>query len=557
MLRHLNIQNLILIDSLDLTFDNGLCVLTGETGAGKSILLDALGCVLGARTNIGIIKDNSLPTSVTAGFEISPEHPVQKVISEHGITLDGKNLLLKRIINKSGKSRSFINDQPVTVAFLRHVGEKLIEIESQSGNIGILNPTTHMDILDKFGNYKETLLIASKKYKDWQKKSAKLQTTLTELDSAKNNEEFLHHVTSELEVLDPQNGEEEKLDAERLRLRHGHKVIEELKKASSELSGERGIISKLQTAIKSMERIANMTPDTANACLAPLNQSLFEAIEAEDQLSLWLQKIDLNPESLEKVEERLFALRATARKHNVSPDELQKLYYDLSTQLENIKKGKVTINSLKKEEETSRGVYNNAAESLSKKRIIAAKKLDSAIKSELPSLKLGKALFKTVIETVKDGLPHINGIDSIRFKIKTNTSSHFGPLDQIASGGERSRFLLALKVCLADNGDMRSLIFDEIDNGVGGAVADAIGKRLAELSNSQQVIVVTHSPQVAARAKQHFVVTKADENGSTETTVDLVEDKDRQEEIARMLSGASVTKEARAAAKSLINGALK
>ena len=557
MLRNLNIRNMILIDSLDLSFDRGLCVLTGETGTGKSILLDALGCALGWRTNVGMLKDQSIPTSVTAEFEISNEHVSQKMLSENGVSLDDKSLLLRRTIDKTGKSRSYINDQRVTVSFLRQIAETLIEIESQSGNNGVLNAATHMDFLDKYGNYKKHLSSVKQNFHNWKHQTTELNNIQIQLDEIKKNEEYLKHVINELDILKPEKNEESQIDSERSLLKNGHKILDALQEASIQISGESGVIAKLNRAIKVLNRVSDLSTDMTKNYLSGLNQALIEATEAGDQLNSQIQDIDLNPEKLNQLEDRLFALRGASRKHNVNPDQLPKFHENLIKELKSITINEENLLNLKREIDISKSDWDKAAEGLSKKREIAAKKLDNIIAAELPSLKLSQALFKTVIQSFKDDIPRINGKEQIRFTIKTNTGGQSGPLDQLASGGERSRFLLALKVCLADKGDMRSLIFDEIDNGVGGAVADAIGKRLAELVKFQQVIVVTHSPQVAARARKHFVVSKISNKVSTKTLVNVVQGKTRREEIARMLSGASVTEEARTAAESLINGASK
>jgi len=558
MLHHLAIRNFILIDNLDLNFGEGLCVLTGETGAGKSILLDALGMALGNRANKSFLAKGKDEATIIASFELPSNHAAMQIVNSKGfISEEKESLILRRILKSNGKSQSYVNEQPVTRSFLKQLGETLVEIEGQSSQYGLLNPSTHIDFLDSFGGHDTKIIKTSDSYSIWKNISSQIESLTIKLNQVLAEEEYLSHVCQELDDLDPKEGEETKLNEERAQLRNSQKILGGLTEAQEGLIGEKGAIKKLQSSLQAIERIVDVAPSLIESSITSLNQALIETIEAEAHVTSAHDKANINPQQLETIEDRLYALRAAARKHKVTCDYLPQVHKEITDQLASIKINNLKISELKNEEMKAREEYEICANELSKKRQESATTLDSMIAQELPALKLKESIFETKIEQISNDNPIQNGKEKVRFTITTNKGGAPGPLDQVASGGERSRFLLALKVCLINKIDLRSLVFDEVDNGVGGAVADAVGKRLAKLAESQQVLVITHSPQVAAQAKMHIVVDKKNTNGETKTSIKVIDGESKREEIARMLSGEIITPEARAAADSLIIGRIK
>jgi DNA repair protein RecN (Recombination protein N) len=550
MLRQLAIRNVVLIDSLDIEFDSGLGVLTGETGAGKSILLDALGLALGARADTALVRQGEDSASVAAEIELAPGHPVHALLREQGIEPEsGEPLLLRRTLKSDGGSRAFIGSTPAPAGTVRDAATLAIEIHGQHDERGLLNPRGHRALLDLFGGI-ETDAVESA----WAKVTAteqELAKARAASADAERDKDYLTHALGEIMALAPQPGEESALAEERTAIQAGAKAGEALQGLDELLGGSEGALALLRQAARRIERGAADHPLLGDA-LAALDRALIEAHDAEDRIARAAEALAHDPARLETVEARLFDIRGLARKHRVEPDALAQLGERLAGQLAQIEAGGERIEALDAELRQARIDYSQAAEALSRNRHQAAAKLDKAVASELAPLKLDSARFRTAIGQAEPGA---SGTDRIEFEVSTNPGAPFGPLTKIASGGELSRFILALKVALAEAGSAATMIFDEIDRGVGGAVASAIGERLARLARDSQVLVVTHSPQVAARAAHHYRIEKAHEGGTTRTLVRRLSADERREEIARMLSGALVTDEARAQAARLLEAA--
>ena len=551
MLRRLSVRNLVLIDSLDLEFGPGLCVLTGETGAGKSILLDALGLALGERADSQLIRRGTESASVSASFELKPDHPAWAMLDEQGFE-PADELILRRVLGTDGRSRAFANGQPANITWLRELGGLLVEIEGQSAAGGLLDVKNHRDLLDSFAaNVKERTRTA-KRFDAWREATAALDTAEAALAQARRDEEYLRHVSAELAALAPEPGEEEALANERARLMNSDKLSTAMSDAQDEIAGDHPAAANLRAAARILEHVQEAAGGHLDGAIAALTQAAIEAAEAEDALAQAVRGLDLDPRRLEAAEERLFALRALARKHNTDADSLSALLAEFRRRLEQLDQGGAEIARLAEADKAARMDYLRAAKQLGASRARAAKALDKAMKGELAPLKLGGATFYTRIDALDEGAAGRGGLQRVRFEIATNPGAVAGPLEKIASGGERARFLLALKVCLTRASGVPSLIFDEVDEGVGGAVADAVGERLARLAQDVQVLVVTHSPQVAARGGRHIRVFKQTAKNSARAEIETLDGDARQEEIARMLSGAEITDEARAAAQSLI-----
>jgi DNA repair protein RecN (Recombination protein N) len=550
MLRQLAIRNIVLIDRLELEFDRGLNVLTGETGAGKSILLDSLGLALGARADTGLVRQGEDSASVTAEIEIPSSHPARTVLDEQGVESEpGEPLLLRRTLKNDGGSRAFVGSTPVSAGTLRDVAALAIEIHGQHDDRGLLNPRGHRALLDMFGGIDVAPLAAA-----WTKVAESEQSLAqarAEAAEAERDREWLVHAVGEIEALAPEAGEESKLAEERSAIQAGAKAGELLQGLDELLGGSEGALAQLRQAARRLERGAADHPLLAEA-LAALDRALIEAHDAEDKIERAAEVLAYDPARLEAVEARLFDIRGLARKHRVEPDALAELGERMRAQLAEIEAGGERIEALDAELEQARLRYSEIAAEVSRRRHDAAAKLDKAVESELAPLKLDAARFRTAIAEAEPGP---GGTDRVEFEISTNPGAPFGPLTKIASGGELSRFILALKVALAEAGSAATMIFDEIDRGVGGAVASAIGERLARLAQESQVLVVTHSPQVAARAAHHYRIDKSSEAGVTRTLVRRLTADERREEIARMLSGAAVTDEARAQAARLLEAA--
>ena len=550
MLRQLAIHNIVLVERLELEFEAGLGVLTGETGAGKSILLDALGLALGARADTGLVRSGQEAASVSAEIELPGNHPAIGLLDAQGIAGEaGEALILRRTLRSDGGSRAFVAGATVPAGLLRDIGALAIEIHGQHDDRGLLNPKGHRDLLDAFGKLDTGAL--EQAWADVTRIEAELLEARTAAAAAERDREWLEHAVAEIDVLAPEEGEETRLAEERAAMQAGLKAGESLTGLDELLGGPEGAVAQLRQAARRIERGAADHPLLAEA-LAALDRALIEASEAEDRITRAADAMAFDPERLEGVEARLFDIRGLARKHRVEPDQLTELGARMREQLAAIEAGGEQIEALDRQLVVAREAYSAAADALSRKRHEAAARLDAAVASELAPLKLDAARFRTTIAAAEPGP---SGTDRVEFEISTNPGAPFGPLTRIASGGELSRFILALKVALAEAGSAATMIFDEVDRGVGGAVASAIGERLARLAEQSQVLVVTHSPQVAARASHHYRIEKSHGEDGTRTSVSKLSAEERREEIARMLSGASITEEARAQASRLLDAA--
>jgi DNA repair protein RecN (Recombination protein N) len=553
MLTSLGIRNVVLIEKLDLTFDNGLSVLTGETGAGKSILLDALGLATGARADGGLVRHGAERASVSASFECPTGHPSETLLDEFDVEPED-TLVLRRIVGQDGRSRAYINDQQVSIGLLRRVGATLIEIQGQFEQHGLMNPATHLPLLDLFGGLTKQHSATTQAFKTWRAANDALTKARHDAEQAAEDEEYLRHAVAELDDIDPQPDEEEALAEQRRVLMHAEQLADGLKAARGEITRKADVASALHGASRRLERLMDKAGDTLNGAIAAIDRCMAEFDEVTEQLQLAANEINLDGAQLSNTEERLFALRELARKHRVSIDALPALRQEMADRMALIDNTAETLTRLNAEAEAAQKDYLSHAEGLSKARKTAAKRLDALVMKELPPLRLGGAAFETVIERREETDWNADGVDRADFRVATNPGSPKGPIAKFASGGELSRFMLALKVVLAECGSLHTLIFDEVDSGVGGATADAVGERLARLAETMQVFVVTHSPQVAARGRDHLRVSKSDDTKNTTTMVAPLDGPERKEEIARMLSGATVTEEARAAANRLIDG---
>ncbi|MBB4640143.1 DNA repair protein RecN [Rhizorhapis suberifaciens] len=553
MLTALSIRNVVLIEALDLEFGAGLGVLTGETGAGKSILLDSLGLALGSRGDTGLVRQGEERASVTATFsEPKAGHPMVDLLAENGIELEaGEPLIIRRTLRADGGSRAFVNDQPCSAGLLREIGNCLVEIHGQHDDRGLLNPRGHRALLDSFGRCDAAAVGAA--HEAWREAEAALEQARMEAEHAARDREYLEHAVAELQSFDPQESEEEELATERSDMQKGVRLADELSTVSELLLGSEGSLAQLRQAARRLDRMAAEHPLLTEA-LASLDRAVIEASEAEEKLAAANDALSFDPARLDAIETRLFDLRALARKHRVEPGELGSLYREMTAKLARMEAGKEGLHQLEADLAAKAAAYRTAAEKLSAERKQAAGRIDHAVAAELAPLKLDAARFRTVVEPLPESQWGMGGADRVEFEISTNPGAPFAPLIKIASGGELSRFILALKVALAEEGGAETMIFDEIDRGVGGAVASAIGDRLARLSRKNQLLVVTHSPQVAARGRTHMLIAKASDGTVTRTGVHALGDGDRREEIARMLSGAAITDEARAQASRLLEG---
>ncbi|NIJ33233.1 DNA repair protein RecN [Sphingomonas oligoaromativorans] len=550
MLIRLAIRDVVLIEALDLDFTAGLGALTGETGAGKSILLDALGLVLGQRADSGLVRHGASQAVVTASFDPGEDAVVAGLLAENGLTGEpGEPLIVRRIVKADGGSRASINDQPASAALLRELGGRLVEIHGQHDDRGLLNARGHRALLDAFGRF--DLAPLGEAHARWRAAEAGLAQARADLEGAERDREWLEHAVRELTTLAPEPGEEEVLAGERAAMQKGARLAEDMAGVSQHLDGSDGALAALRQAARRLDRVAHEHEALASA-LAALDRAVIEAAEAGEALEAAAQALAFDPERLDRIETRLFDLRGVARKHRVQPDELAALAEELSERLARIEAGGEGLAALERAVKAARAVYEEEAGALSAARHEAAGRLDRAVAEELAPLKLDAARFRTSIERLPESQWSAEGRDRVEFLISTNPGAPFAPLAKIASGGELSRFILALKVSLAEAAGARTMIFDEIDRGVGGAVASAIGDRLARLSAKAQLLVVTHSPQVAARADRQLLIAKSHDGTVTRTGVRLLDAAERREEIARMLSGAEVTDEARAQAGRLL-----
>ena len=552
MLKTLSIRNVVLIDSLDIDFKNGLTVLSGETGAGKSILLDSLGLLLGNRSEASLVRTGTDKLSVTGVFEVQADNKIYEIAKEYDLEIDG-DIIIKRTITAEGKGKILFNDQIITLKLLKELSQNLIEIHGQHDNQGLLNPATHCDILDSYGKYEKEITATQETYIKYKKAAKLLKEKESALNKAKEDEENLRHWVQELEKLAPQKGEEESLRNRRSELMNAEKIIEKLNAAYSYLNGGSSVLDQIAKAQNAISR-AN---EIVNGKYADIEQNIETALyslnDAVERIEVNSADISLNQNEIDEIETRLFALRSVAKKHQTEIDLLPEKLEELSSLLRNLQNGEENLLELKAEVNNLREKYIEAANKLSEKRQQTALKLDKNIMKELPPLKMEKAVFKTKITPKEESQWSEKGWDTVCFEVSTNPNTPMGALNKIASGGELSRFMLALKVNLAQNSSQETLIFDEIDTGIGGATAEAVGERLARLGEKVQVMVVTHSPQVAAFSNEHFKVEKNTVENQTTTSLKKLDADGKIEEIARMLAGEKITKEARAAAQVLVN----
>ncbi|MBE6449923.1 MAG: DNA repair protein RecN [Alphaproteobacteria bacterium] len=552
MLQSISIHNVVLIDKLALSFDKSLSVFTGETGAGKSILLDALSFVLGARADTGLVRHGQENLSVTAEFSISEQHKAYALLQENELDTD-TTLILRRSLTKDGKSKAFINDVPVSANLLRQFGDTLVEIHGQFATHSLLNSATHLGVLDKYGQLECFVDECKKCYQIWKQAQKNVQDALEILQKAKLDEDFLMHAVKELRAFNPVQGEEEALSEKRISLMNAEKITESLNNAYQILSTgtNASLQTQITTAIRQLEKASRFMEGRFDSVLARLDIASEELAQASDELENIASSFEDPAGELEKVDERFFALKDLARKYQVDCDDLPKTLLDFEEKLSLIGNGEEELLSLRQKEEQARLDFIKIATQLSQKRHEVAKKLDEAVCLELPALKLEKAKFITQVDDLTEENYTSNGMNNVVFCISTNGSATPAPLNKIASGGELARFMLALKVNLAGLEDIPTLVFDEVDSGIGGATASAVGERLARLAKEKQVLVVTHSPQVAAFASTHMKVEKFNDKDAVLTTVTALQETERLEEIARMLSGAQVTEAARIAARTL------
>ncbi|MCF3593587.1 DNA repair protein RecN [Rhodobacteraceae bacterium LMO-12] len=549
MLRSLEIHDMLIIDRLELEFQPGLNVLTGETGAGKSILLDSLGFVLGWRGRAELVRAGAEQGEVIAEFALPEGHAAHGVLEEAGLP-GGSELILRRVNGRDGRKTAWVNDRRCSGEILRQLSDVLVELHGQHDDRGLLNPRGHRALLDSFAGVEGDLEALSKLWSERSKALKLLEKAETELARMRAEEDYLRHAVDELDVLDPQPGEDAELDAARRRMQAAERTREDITKALSALvASDGGAESTTGDAMRWLEQVTGDLDGLLDAPLEALGRALNELAEAGDGISRALEALDFEPHALEACEERLFAIRGLARKHDVQPDALGEFAEALRGRLEALDQGDADLAALKKAAKAAEAAYENAAQALRGRRLEAAVNLDAAVMRELAPLKMERAVFTTLME---EAAPGPEGVDTVQFTVATNPGAPAGPLGKIASGGELSRFLLALKASLSERNPGATMIFDEIDRGVGGATADAVGRRLAALADGAQVLVVTHSPQVAALAGHHWRVEKRVSDGVTLSTVVPLDSQARVDEIARMLSGDVITQEARAAAERLM-----
>ena len=552
MLQSLSIRNVVLIDKLDLDFKSGLSVLTGETGAGKSILLDSLGLVLGNRAETSLIRQGEDKLSVTAQFSLQKQTPaLRALLDEYEIEADDE-LLIKRSLTRDGKGKIFINDQPAGAKLLKEIGKYLVEVHGQFDNQGLLNPANHLDVLDAYGAYKPLVERTAAAFAAYKKARAARQEAEKNIARAKEDEENLRHWVDELEKMNPRPDEEDELGKKRQEMMNAEKIIDSLNYAYGALTERADVQGAIRSAQSAMDKANTLVDGRYQTIIDMLDQALIDISETVNELEEVSHNVSLNQNELENIEERLYALRGLARKHNVAVSDLPQTLADFRNRLSPIELGEEGIAALRKAEDTAKLDYVKAANELSSARQAAALQLDNKVMSELPPLKMEKARFVTVVEKMDESGWSEKGFNNVYFTVATNPNSPQGPLNKIASGGELARFMLALKVNLAQSSSVATMIFDEVDAGVGGATAQAVGERLARLARDVQVLVVTHSPQVAACGNNHFKVEKSTADNVTTTTVRELTKIEKSEEIARMLAGEVITDAARAAAKVLI-----
>ena len=550
MLVELSIRDFILIDRLDLSFNDGLTVLSGETGAGKSILLDALSLAIGGRGETGFIRHKKDQAVVTASFEIKNHEVLESFLKQIEVDfqeIEQDGLILRRVLKREGSSRAFLNDRPISVSALKEIGELLVEIQGQFDAHGLMRPSSHKQFLDLFANHPALLKVVGEKFLYWEKCKNRFEAAKLELKQSTEEQEFLEFSLNELEALSIKDNEEEELVQLRSSLINAERNIELINSSIGYLSGDKGAAIILSNVQRSLDRISIKIPSVVEA----IDRAIVELNESENTLARIADEMNSDETRLEEIEVRLAEIRSLARKHGVPSTKLPKLAEEIRMKLKKIKSDDNTIQDLEKEVSDSKVAFRDLATELSESRKKHGKRLQKAVTSELPEMKLDKASFIVHSTTADESNWNIHGCDEIKFLISTNRGSTPGPLNKIASGGERSRLLLALRAALSTIDSVPTLIFDEVDAGVGGAVSSAVGKRLKKLGINQQILVVTHSPQVAALGKHHWQISKSDEVEPKTIATHLGKD-ERVEEIGRMLSGEKITAEARLAAQKLM-----
>lgn len=563
MLTRLSIRNIVIIESCDIELKSGLCVLSGETGAGKSILLDALGLIIGARADSGLVRSGEPQGMVSAEFDISGNIAAKQVLADLELEVSDV-LIIRRSLSVDGKSRALVNDETVTTAALKRLGEALIEMQGQHDQKTLQDSGLHRSLLDDYAALQPDVKAVAARYAEWRKCREEIASTLQEIENASKEQEYLRHMRGELKELNPKTGEEDALATARAEMMQYEKLFEVLNEAINELNGSKSVASMLRGAQRTLSRSA-LTNNSAefSQIIDGLDRAAIEAEEALYALEKIGESVRFDPRKLEDIEERLFALRAAGRKYNLPADELCNLREQVEQKLTNIDSQEHRLKAMRAAENKAKDSFYAAAEEVSNARGKAGIKLQRAIEKELAPLKMEGTRFRVRLERLPEESWNASGIDSICFECATNVGKGtleenitFSPLSKIASGGELSRFMLAMKVALSSVGGAPTIIFDEIDTGTGGAVADAIGRRLAALGQSSQVLVVTHLPQVAARGNQHLLIKKQEKNKKVTTQVEELSDSARAEELARMLAGETITDEARRAAQKLLEHAL-
>lgn len=551
MLTHLSIRDIVLIERLEIDLGAGLSVLTGETGAGKSILLDSLSLALGARGDGSLVRNGVAQGQIAASFDLPLQHPARQFLLENSIDDDGE-LIIRRVQNADGRTRGFVNDQPVSANLLKRLGQLLVEIHGQHDERALVDPSAHRTILDTFGGHLGEVAMLGSAWRAWKEAEQSLLRHRARVEAAEREADYLRASVAELSTLGPQVGEEEELAASRTHMMHAEKIASEINDTQDVLSGNASPVPQLSSLLRRLQRKSAEAPGLLDEIIVALDEAMIALDTAQSATDTAMRAMEFDPHVLERTEERLFALRAAARKYSVPVDDLAGLRARMEADLQDVDAGTERLKLMEAEAQTTRNQYDQLARELSVQRKNSAEGLIASVMAELPALKLERAAFLVEISTDTETRGE-EGNDQVEFWVRTNPGTRAGPIMKVASGGELSRFLLALKVALADRGSAPTLVFDEIDTGVGGAVADAIGQRLARLAQTVQVLSVTHAPQVAARAGYHFLISKsgrADEHVTT--AIAEMDREERKEEIARMLAGATITDEARAAAERLL-----
>ena len=553
MLKKIYIKNIVLIDEIEIEIYNGLNVFTGETGAGKSILLGGLGLALGSRANFSLIGNNEDTACTIAEFKLKNEHPVKKILTKKNVKFEN-NIILKRIISNKGVSKAYINDSSVSLNELNQIGQMLVEVQGQFDNHTLLNSSNHINFLDQYGNYEDQIITTKLNYKRMVESKNKFIQFKKNFENHEKELEYNKSILNELEILKPQENEENELIDKRLLISNSAKIVNAVNDALNKFNGEDSIIKKINNTLNSLEKINSSKSKKLNEIIETLLRSSNELEEAYSQLENFQSTLNTDPQELDNIDNRLYSIRNLSRKIKCDPNKLFEFYIDLKNKINMSGNKDDMLEKLEADFLNKLRDYKESCINLRKARIITAIKLDKKINEELPHLKLELAKFKTFIKEKNETEWNENGADEIIFHLITNPQQEFMPLSKIISGGELSRILLAIKVVLSSSNSSNTLIFDEVDSGIGGKTADAVGIRLLSLSQSNQVIVITHSPQVAAKGENHFLIEKINDRKKPITVCNSIPSSERVNEIARMLSGETITKEARAAAMKLLNG---